>query len=211
MQTATYIIGLVVLILSLLSAAFFSVGQRDAGLWTTCAAIVLAVISGFCWYQDTLWKKDETASKPAAPVKRARVLFVETKLIVPAKEDDPVRIAFGLMNTGEADATVTLKDRTYYFSTNPEQTVFKYQPAPAEEIPVSAIPNAIWRAEMRFNFRLTREKLDALKSGKARLFFYARGEYRDATGEVYPLPFAEMYDPVFSGNLIAPPKDIVFE
>jgi hypothetical protein len=64
---------------------------------------------------------------------------------------------------------------------------------------------------MRFDLRLTPDKLDALKSGKARLFFYARAEYRDATGKVYPLPFAEMYDPMFPGNLIAPPKNIVFE
>ena len=54
MEIASYVIGLVVLILGLLSAAFFSVGHRGAGLWTTCAAIVFAVIGACCWYQDML-------------------------------------------------------------------------------------------------------------------------------------------------------------
>lgn len=145
------------------------------------------------------------------PIKHARVLFANKKLIFPTNEGDPVRITFGLINVGDADATVTLKDQTYYFSIDPTQTIFKFQSFPADEILVSAIPNAIWQAEMRFNFQMTPEKLKALKIGKARLFFYARGEYRDATGETYVLPFAEMYDPTFPGNLISPPKDIIFE
>jgi len=210
MEVASYIIGLAVLILGLLSAAFFSVGHRGAGLWTTCAAIVFAVIGACCWYQDML-RKEDAAKKRAEPANHARVLFVETRLILPAKDGDPVTIAFGLMNTGNADATFTLKDRTYYFSVDPTQTVFKYQSTPPEEMPISAIPNAVWRAEMRFDLRLTPEKLDALNSGKARLFFYACGEYRDASGEIHPLPFAEMYDATFPGNLITPPKEIVFE
>ena len=149
--------------------------------------------------------------KPASPVNNAQVIIVEKKLILPANEDDPVRISFGLMNIGDTDATVTLKNHTFYFSTDPAQKVFKHQPNPAVEIPVLAIPNAIWRAELRFDFRLTAEKLEALKGGEARLFFYAKGEYQDATGETYSLPFAEMYDPMFPGNLVAPQNDIVFE
>ena len=45
---------------------------------------------------------------------------------------------------------------------------------------------------MRFDFRLTPEKLAALKAGTARLFFFARGEYRDEAGKTYSLPFAEL-------------------
>jgi hypothetical protein len=211
MEIATYVVGLAVLILGLLSAAFFSVGHRDLGLWTTCAAIVLAVVGGGCWYQDLLWKRDKAAKKLAEPPMRARVLYVETRLILPTKAGEPVRVTFGLINTGNADATFTLKDRTYFFSLDPTQTVFKYQPTPSEEMRISAIPNAVWRAEMRFDLDLPPDKLEALNTGNARLFFYARGEYRDAAGEMHSLPFAEMYDASFPGNLIAPPKNIVFQ
>ncbi len=150
-------------------------------------------------------------SHPSVSVKCARVLFVETRLILPTAESDLVRISFGLMNVGDIDAVVTIRDHTYFFSTDPQQTVFAYISAPAEEMLIRAIPNAIWHAEMRFDFRLSREKLEILGSGKARLFFYARGEYRDTTGQSYPLPFAEMYDAILPGNLIAPPKAIIFE
>lgn len=211
METVSYVIGVVVLILGLLSAVFFPVGHRDAGLWATCAAIVLAVIGGFVWYQDSLWKKDAAAATSLAAVRRPRVLFVENHLILPTTETDPVRLAFGLMNTGDADAIFKIWDRTYFFSVNPAETTFAFQPAPSEEMAVSAIPNAVWRAELRFDLRLTKDKLEALRHGKARLFFYARAEYRDTVGKTYPLNLAEMYDAAFPGNLIAPPRGIVFK
>ena len=208
METVQYVIGVAVVILGLLSAVFFSAGHREAGLWTSCAAVVFAVIGGFAWYQDRLWKRDQTAATLSA--KRPRILFVENRLILPDKGDGPLRLAFGLMNTGDADAVFKIWDRTYFFSVDPAKTTFEYQPAPPEEMPVAAIQNAVWRGELRFDFQLTKEKLDALRDGKARLFFYARGEYRDPGGKTYPLPLAEMYDALIPGNLVAPPKGIVF-
>ena len=135
-----------------------------------------AVLFAFAWLQHDLWKKDAETAKPAA---RPRILFVENRLILSAKENEPLRLAFGVMNNGNADATVTFKDQTYYLGTDPSQKSFKHQTFPPEEFVVAAVPNAIYRSEMRFDFLLTPEKLAALNSGKARLFFFARGEYRD--------------------------------
>jgi hypothetical protein len=157
-----------------------------------------------------LEKSPTTAIESEGASKRARVFYVENKLILPEKEGEPLRVAFGVMNRGDADATLTLKDHTFFYTVDPTQTVFKYQPHAPVEMPIPAIPNAKWDAELRFDFKLTPEKLDALRTGKARLFFYARGEYRDESG-VYPLPFAEMYDAMFPRHLIAPPPNIVFE
>ncbi len=58
--------------------------------------------------------------------------------------------------------------------------------------------------------QFTPEKLEALNRGDARLFFFARAEYQDSTG-VYTLPFEEMYDGAFPGNLLAPPSDVAFK
>lgn len=186
--------------------------HRDTAIWLGFAATVMAALSFFAWLQDYLWKQDAEAAKQAtATLPRPRILFVEDRLIPPSNENEPVRIAFGLMNRGDADGTATIKDRTYYFSTDPSQKRFKYQTSSPEVIRVAAIPNAIWRGEMRFDFRFTAEKLAALKSGAARLFFFARGGYSDEAGNTYPLPFAEMYDSQFPGNLVACPSDIVFE
>jgi hypothetical protein len=142
---------------------------------------------------------------------RPRILFTASYLILPATENEPLRLAFGLVNQGDADGTVTLKDRTYYFSADPSQKRFKYQTCSPEEISVPALPNTYYSGEMRFDFRLTPERLAALNSAKARLFFFARGEYRDESNKTYPLPFSAMYDPHFPGNLIAPPNDVNFE
>jgi hypothetical protein len=165
----------------------------------------MGVLSFFAWLQNDLWKKDAEAAKPVA---RPRILFANSRLVFPANESDPLRIALSLTNHGNTDGTVTIKDQTYSFTTHSSQKSFKYATSPAQEIRVAAIPNAIYEGELRFDFRLTPEKLSALNSGKARLFFFARGEYRDESNKTYPLPFSAMYDPHISGNLIDKCSDI---
>ena len=154
---------------------------------------------------------EESSMEPVSFEKGPRVLFVETKLIIPVETNQSLRISFGLMNIGDSDAIFSMRDHTYYFCTDPTQTVFKYQVTPPEDWAISAIPNAIWHGEIRFDFQLTPEKLIALRCRKARLFFYARGEYRDGTGRTTLLPFAEMFDELFPRHLVACPKGITFE
>jgi len=211
MEIVVYVLGVAVAVLTILSGVVMSVGHRDAGLWTACAAVVLTIMGGFAWYQDRLWKNDEARENAHPRAKSARVLFVENRLVLPSQGRGPVAVSFGLMNTGNADAVVRIWDRTYFFSVHPEQTVFSYQSSPPEEVRVPAIPNAIVRGEMRYGFEITPEKLEALKAGKARLFFFARGQYSDGSGEAHPLLFSGMYDATFAGNLVAVPTGIVFK
>jgi hypothetical protein len=178
------------------------------------ALIAIAAVLGFYGTQlarEGLTKLNTRPIGAINPVARPHIMFVENRLVLPPVDNEPLRISFGLMNRGGADGIFSLKDRTYFFSTDPSQKRFEYQPASSEEASITAVPNAIWRGEMRFGFDLTPEKLAALKSGDARLFFYARGAYRDEAGTTYPLPFAAMYDPYIPGNLVACPKDVVFE
>ena len=204
-------VSVAAVVFTILSGVFLSAGHRDAGLWTACAAVVLTILGGFAWYQDRLWKNDEARARAEPPAKSARVLFVESRLLLPPQGSGPVAISFGLMNTGNADAVVKIWDRTYFFSVHPEQTVFPYQSSPPEKVHVPAIPNAIVRGELRYRFEITPEKLDALKAGKARLFFFARGQYSDGSGKAHPLPLSGMYDATFAGNLVAVPTGIVFK
>ena len=153
----------------------------------------------------------DSQSERAALAKRARVLFVESKLLLPEDDDGQIVLAYGLMNYGDADAIVTLQDFTYYFTIDPEKKVFEYQETAPQEIQLAAIPNAMWRGEARLSFELTPTKRIALDSGQARLFFlYARGQYHDASGTLYPLPFTGMYDGTFPGHIVACPRDVVF-
>ena len=83
--------------------------------------------------------------------------------------------------------------------------------SPSEEVQVPAIANAGVRGEMRYEFEMTAEKLDALNAGKARLLFFARGQYTDESNAMHGLPFSAMYDATFPGNLVAVPEGVVFK
>ena len=60
-------------------------------------------------------------------------------------------------------------------------------------------------------YRLTPEKINAIEDGRARLFFFARGEYKDSLGRVYPWPFCRMYDKDMPGNLIMCPDQMTIK
>ncbi len=117
MEIAAYIIGTAVVILGLLSAAFFSVGHRDLGLWTTCFAIVLAVIGGFCWYQSIVWKRDESASnqtgsgvlEPKALSDQAEIQqptpHLQAELIINSVTDGAIPFHVRITNIGDLDIT----------------------------------------------------------------------------------------------------------
>ena len=56
--------------------------------------------------------KIETVRSDKGP----RVLFVDTKLLIPSDADQPIRISFGLMNIGDSDAIFSIRDCTYFFA-----------------------------------------------------------------------------------------------
>ena len=184
--------------------------HRDAALWFIFGVAFFVLLGFFLWVQDHLWRRDAEAA-PSQPAALAKVHIVETKLIIPDEISQPLRISFGLINMGSGDATFRIWDRTYYFSTDPTQKVFKYQSAPSHEISIEAIPNAVWRGEIRFDFQMTPEKIAALKSGSARLFLMAKAEYHREDDSSIPLRFEHMYDADFPGNLVVPPDDVAFE
>jgi hypothetical protein len=143
--------------------------------------------------------------------KSARVLFVDSRLVRSPNGSGPAMISYGLANTGNGDAVVTIWDRTYFFSTHPEETEFPFESSSSENVQVPAIANAVVEGEMRFAFEMSAEKLVALNAGKARLFFFARGQYTDESNAMHQLPFSAMYDATFRGNLVAVPQGIVFK
>jgi hypothetical protein len=59
MEIAAYIAGALAVITGVVAGMLFSMGHRDAGLWSTCATILLVVVGTFCWVQDRLWKPSD--------------------------------------------------------------------------------------------------------------------------------------------------------
>ncbi len=175
--------------------------------------LAIAAVLGFYGSQLAREGWTEIFSPPTAVVEstatRPYVIFTGTELVVPSDRSKPVQVTFDLKNTGQTQAIGSFSDFTYYFSTQPKQHEFAYQHS--DPISFSLAPAEQWRGYFLTSFLLSPEKLEALNAGKARLFVYAKGEYRDATGKSYQIPLARMYHPVVAGNLAICPDNVVFK
>lgn len=174
--------------------------------------IALAAVLGFYGTQLAREGWTKLSSPPTATIEttatRPYVILADTQLIAPTEPNNPVQIRFALKNTGQTNATGSFTDFTFYFSTHPDQREFAYQHA--EPISFSLAPSEQWTGYFFPSFILSPEKLEALNAGQARLFFYARGEYRDANGKTYQLPFARIYHHSVAGHLAVAPDNVVF-
>ena len=178
-----------------------------------CLMLALAALLAFYGTQvaregwNSLQAKSEP--KPETPAGRPYVIFETNGLQIPTELDKPVTVRFTVKNTGQSEVAGFLKDFTYLFSVNPEQKEFKFGEAGTQSF--SLAPSEIWNGFFFTGFIMKPEKLAALNSGSARLFFFARGEYKNATGKAYPLTFARMYHPAMPGNLAICPDDVTFK
>lgn len=174
--------------------------------------IAFASVLGFYGTQLAREGWSKLAPPPSSAVEsiatRPCVIVANSELVSSADPTKPIQIRFSLKNTGQTSATGSFKDFTYYFSTNDEQKEFPYQPS--NPLFFSLAPSEEWTGYFIPSFSLTPEKLRSLNEGKARLFLYARGEYRDANGSSYKLPFAQMYNPDVPGRLVISPSTIRF-
>lgn len=75
MEIVAYALGIAAFVTGAIAALFGVIHYRDSAIWTTCIAILLGVIGGFCWLQDREWKKDARAPE-GTPKERAMVLPV---------------------------------------------------------------------------------------------------------------------------------------
>ena len=175
--------------------------------------IAIAAVLG--WYGAQVardaWSKlsSPPTSKIETTATRPYVILTSTELVMPSDAAKPIQALFDLKNTGQTNAVGSFTDFTYYFSTQPEQHEFSFQHC--EPVPFSLAPSEQWRGYFSPPFVLSPEKLEALNAGKARLFFYAKGEYRDDDGKTYQFPFARMYHPAVKGHLAVCPDNIIFK
>ena len=59
MEIAIYFFGALAAICAIVSCVFGLGGHRDWAIWSGGLSVVLLVITGFCWYQDLVWKSDK--------------------------------------------------------------------------------------------------------------------------------------------------------
>jgi hypothetical protein len=174
--------------------------------------IALAAVLGFYGTQlarDGWTRVFMPPSTPAAAQQRPYVVFAEAQLILPSDRSQPIQVTFDLKNIGQTEAIGSMRDFTYNFSVDPRQKEFGFHES--QRVSFRLAPNEQWRGYFLPTFVLSEDKLKALNSGEARLFVYAKGEYRDSAGIMFEMPFSRMYHQAVRGMLAIVPDDIVFK
>jgi hypothetical protein len=204
METAAYLLGLVVVIVGLLSAAFFSVGHRDLGLWATFVAILFAVAGGFCWYQETLWKKDkETARLAASDNSRAsQGLTQRAWLSISKVYGDPPGPAQGeffkiivyFSNKGKTAAKNVISHVSLQTVPETMSPDFDYV-SKTEAMPYHTLlpDEKIGMALPLGGVPITAEKAAALRDGKLKAYVVGRVDYEDLFGKSHWFTFCHVY------------------
>lgn len=115
-------------------------------------------------------------------------------------------LQFIVVNGGETQARGKFWDNTWNFSiTKPFTKSLDYIPDgpddPNSPLKFTLEPGAEVHGELRYDFLVTKENIEPLQNGTARLYFFARGEYIGEDGSVYPFPLCRMYDRDIAGRL----------
>lgn len=171
---------------------------NKVAFWGSVASIISIPTALLLFYIQDLPNKD-----------RPYVFFKMARLLKPLSISEKPVVEFILSNSGQMEATGSIKDVTYLFDIYPPEESFKYQNS--EPVSFSLSPTEEWNGQLRFSYSLTDEKLAAITDGRAKLYFFAKGVYKDSLGRVYPLPFCRMYDRDMPGNLIICSDKTVFK
>jgi hypothetical protein len=105
-----------------------------------------------------------------------------------------------LTNSGPVAAVCHFRDMTFFFNLAPFMTVLEYQHT-SKPVTYNLSPTSRVYIHPHFPFPATKERLDAITEGRARLYFYGRGEYRDDLGRTFPLLFCFIYSENVPGKL----------
>jgi len=172
--------------------------------WTAALFVlgILGLLAGL--YQDLLapvWNQyfNKDTEQLSVDESRPYVFFKIARLKTELKENEKPIIEFVLVNTGEIEAFCEIGDITYYFDVEPASENLEYLGENYNK--VSIAPSQEYGGEFRPEFLVTTEKLSAIKSGHAKLYFYSKGSYTDKSGRSYDLEICWIYDEEFSSRL----------
>lgn len=168
------------------------------GIWALYCLIIFTVTAGFLTWQKRIWERPPVAAPQ--PDKRAYV-FIKYSWLEKLTEGENAVIQLVFQNNGQSEAQIRIWNNTYRFVAEPPfDKGLRF--LPSETLNFSLAPNAEVRGRLISTFIPTEGHIEDLINGKARLYFFARGEYKDETGRAYPLPFCRMWNKSVDGNLV---------
>jgi hypothetical protein len=164
--------------------------------------LMIAMVGDRHFFQNS--SAQPTISPTSARTKERPYVFIhENALTKPLTGGQPISIRTVYENTGPGEVRVTFKNSTAAFRVDDNRSL-KYAPYdPAATVSFTIPPQR--RSETFFSFRdplFTDEDIKGLHDGRAKLYFFARGEFKDESGRKYPLDFRFVYDPESGGLFV---------
>ncbi len=172
--------------------------------WIIAAAVffVGAAISAY-WYYVVKPASQEVGISSERPNVFYKIAAMAEPLS-PGK--DPV-VAFTFANSGPVEAQLTIRDFTSYFE-GTERRGSRPKFLVTEPTTFTLSPTAQYDGRMTSpGLYLTADNIKDIREGRANLYFFAKGEYKDEVGRTWPLPFCRKYAEDFPGKLILCPND----
>jgi hypothetical protein len=166
--------------------------------WGVLGYLLLGGGAACAFYKDVI---EPSKAVDTSPKERPYVFTHENVITKPLTGGESTTIRIMFENTGPGEVTVTMKNSTACFVVDGRRAL-KYAPYdPAATISFIIPPKHRGEGILRFPGQLTDADIRGLHEGRAKLYFFARGEYRDESGRKYPLDFRRKYDPEMPGLL----------
>ncbi len=182
-----------------------------AGLWWGVGGFLLFGIGAAFAYYYYVIKPAEAFPPSTISNPRPYVVFKIARLRELSAGSYPV-IEFDLQNIGATEASVTIRNSTCQFVQDLKPPNLQYQIG-TSMFRTTVAPTQIVTGRVNFNpLILTDDMIKELNDDRARLYFYARGEYVDTpSGRKYPLPFCYVYNREMASHLIFCDEGVTFK
>lgn len=166
--------------------------------WGSLGYLLLGIGAACAFYKDVIEPSKAVAT---IPKERPYVFVHKEELTKPLTSGEPVTIRVGYENTGPGEITLTTRNSTACFIVDGSRS-FKYAPYdPTALVSIAIPPKHRSEVILKFPLQLTDADVKAVLDGRAKLYFFARGEYKDESGRKYPLDFRRIYNPELPGSL----------
>jgi len=182
--------------------------HKYAVIWITWFGVCAGLASLGAWFHD---KESKRENASILDEKKPDIQFYDLAFHFPDDASLLPKLTYKVVNIGNASGTLVIKDITSAYTRDENQRVFKYESSPVDEVELNPIPGAFYPGTMKFNQPLAPSYVDDIKKGLLKMFIFARCEYRDQKGKIYPMRFAVMYDHEAVNKLVAAPADVRVE
>jgi hypothetical protein len=171
--------------------------KRQVWMGLSGACGVAIIVSGAVYY---LYPAPQAVSRPY-------VFVTDVGFRDAFSANAPIIFVNRMTNTGQVSAVGWISVFEWKYTEDLNQKSFVH--TVEDRMKFEIAPNQKINGFGNTGFKVDEAAFKALKQGRARLFFFSRGEYTDESGEhTYPIRYCYTYDPLASSELALCSDDI---